>query len=122
MKKFLIVAGLATFALTSCTSIKKTATSVDVNNSINETGRVDLVVSPERVTYNFRPAKKERRAGLQNVKNCAIREALRAHGDAEVMVAPEFDIRTRRGLFGKKIKEVTVYGYPAQYANFRQSK
>lgn len=121
MKKTVLFAAAAlALCLTSCTTVSKTATSVAVSNSITQQSDVDLDVSANRISYNFRPSKKERKGGLQNVKNCAVRAALQSNGNAEVLVAPEFDVRTRTGLFGqKKVKEVIVYGYPAKYKNFR---
>lgn len=116
------MAGFAAFALSSCTTVEKTATTIDVANSLTQTGEVDLEVSPNRITYNFRPTNKERARGKQNVINSAVREALRSSGGGDVLVAPEYEIQRRKGLFGPaKIKEVIVYGYPAKYKNFRHA-
>lgn len=118
MKKSLLAVGVAVFALASCTTTTKTATAVDVAHVMSEQTQVEMEVSPTRITYNFRPAARERRGGKQNVINTAVREALRSNGGGDVLVSMEYDLRERKGLFGKKIKEVTVYGYPAKYTKF----
>lgn len=122
MKKLILAVGVAAFALTSCTSVQKTATAVDVANALNSYNEVDLDVQGSRITYTFRTTKVERRGGRANCVNTAVREALKANGNADVLVAPEYDLRFRKGLFsGKKLQEVTVYGYPAKYKNFRKA-
>ena len=86
-----IIAGcMAALCMASCTTVTKTAGSVDVANDI----------------------------GLANVKAAAVAEALKQNGGADVLVDPQYETRTRRGLFGKKIKYVTVTGYPAKYKKF----
>lgn len=122
MKKSILAVALVVSALTSCTTVKQTATSVDVANELNSVSMTDLEISNTKIIYSFRPEAKERRGGTKNVVNAAIRAALNAN-NAEVLVAPETDIRIRRGLFGtRRIKEVVVYGYPAKYKNFRVVK
>ena len=82
----------------------------------------ELDVSPKRITYSFRPQAKERRGGQKNVINCAVREAL-ANNDGDVLVQMEYTMRVSRNLFGvKKVKEVTLTGYPAKFKNFSTAK
>lgn len=122
MKK-VILAALVVVLTASCSSLKKTATAVDVNNSMNSYNVADLQVSPNKVTYEFRPSKKERRGGKNNVISCAYAATLKSNGDADVLVQPEYTMRVRHGLFGgKKIKEVTVTGYPAKFTGFKNGK
>lgn len=119
MKKTFLLVAVVAMALTSCSTVTKTATTLDVSNSMNSTSRADLVVAQQRISYSYRPTKSIRSGGVENCKNAAIAEALKRNGDADVLVAPEFTTRISHGLFGKKIKEITVTGYPATYKNFK---
>lgn len=119
MKKSLLLIAVTGLTLASCTTVKKTATSMNVATSIEAVSTADLDVSDRRITFGYEVPKKVRRGGTQNVYNVAVREALRYNGGGDVLVAPQFDTRIRRGLFGKKIKEVIVSGYPATYKNFK---
>lgn len=120
MKKSIFAAAVACLALTACTTTTKTATTVDVPNAISEYSAVDLNVSPSRISYTYRPSSDERRGGGRNVLNCAVQAALQTNGGGDVLVAPQYTVIKKKRLFGgKKIKEVTVTGYPATYKNFR---
>lgn len=120
MKK-VILGVLVALTATSCTTVRKTATTMDVNTNATSRSTADLVVSPEKQTYDYRPPKKVRRGGLKNAKSTAVAELLRQSG-ADVLVHPQFETSVRTGFFGqKKIKRVVVSGYPATYRNF-QSK
>lgn len=100
--------------LTSCTSITKTAKNMDVETGMRSCSTAELEVSEQKATYTLRPIKAERRAGLRNVKNMAIRALLSEKGNADVLVAPDFIVEKH----GRKVKSVTVTGYPAKYKNF----
>ena len=105
MKK-VILGVLVALTATSCTTVRKTATTMDVNTNATSRSTADLIVSPEQQTY---------------AKSTAVAELLRQTG-ADVLVHPQFETSVRTGLFGqKKIKRVVVTGYPATYRNF-QSK
>lgn len=120
MKK-VILGVLVALTATSCTTVRKTATTMDVDTNASSRSTADLVVSPERQMYDYRPPKSVRRGGLTNAKNTAVAELLRQTG-GDVLVHPQFETAVRTGLFGqKKIKRVVVTGYPATYRNF-QSK
>lgn len=121
MKKVLLFAFVAVLTA-SCSTVKKTATAVDVNNNLSSYSTADLEISQKRVTYEFRPTAKERRGGIKNVISCAYAATLKASNEADVLVQPEYSMRISHGLFGKKIKEVTVTGYPAKIQNFRNGK
>lgn len=117
-----IVVSVAIMAMVSCTTVKKTATTVDVNNALNSTSTVDLEVSGRRISYTYVTEKKIRRGGLSNVYAVAVKEALKENGNADLLVAPEYETNIRKGMFGKKVRFVTVTGYPATYKNFRVNK
>lgn len=123
MKKALLSTAIVLLALSSCTTMKKTATSIDVANSISTNTTADLDVSDKRISYTLRPTKQERKGGTDNIRNTAVAAALKSNGGGDVLVAPEFETKISRNLFGtRKIKEITVTGYPAKYKNFQSKK
>lgn len=78
----------------------------------------DLVVSPNKITYTYRPTDDVNRGGEANVINTAVRQALEANGRGDVLVEMQYTLKKS----GKKnVKEVTVSGYPATYKNFRNA-
>lgn len=117
MKKILFCL-FAVVLATSCTTIKKTATTMDVNTSISAQTTADLVVSDNKISYTLYPTQAIRKGGVNNIINVAVAEALEAN-DADVLVAPEYTIVSKRNFFFRtKVKEITVTGYPAKYRNF----
>lgn len=119
MKKLLLCLLVVAFAA-SCTTVQKSATTLDVETSVTAKATADLVVSGKKVSYTMSPSKSIRKAGVENVKNTAVSELLKKH-DADVLVAPEFSIvRTKNIFFRTFISEITVTGYPAKYANFKK--
>ena len=78
----------------------------------------DLAVSPQKITYTYRPTDDVNRGGEANVINTAVRKALEANGGGDVLVEMQFTLKKS----GKKnVTEVTVSGYPATYKNFRNA-
>lgn len=123
MKKVLLSTAIVLLALSSCTTMKKTATSIDVANSISTNTTADLEVSDKRISYTLRPSKQERKGGTDNIRNAVVATALKSNGGGDVLVAPEFETKIHCNLFGtRKIKEITVTGYPAKYKNFKSKK
>lgn len=122
MKKLIVMASVVMMAMASCTTVKKTSTTIDVNNALNSNSTVDLEVSGKRISYTYITEKKIRRGGLKNIYATAVKEALKENGNADVLVAPEYETRIRKGMFGTKVKAVIVSGYPATYQNFRVNK
>lgn len=123
MKKFylfILVIALGT-AFSSCSVIKQTSTKVTPTIEVSTRPvTADLVVSPNRITFNYRPLKSEVRGGTENVINIAVAKALQANGNADVLVGLEYTLRFKGGLFGAgPIEEITVTGFPATYKNFR---
>lgn len=99
----------------SCTSLHKTATTETVATEIISFNEADLEVSPKKISFFYKPSRAERRGGEKNAIRCAVSEALKANGNADVLVAPQYVIKKKRG----NVKEITVTGYPATYKNFR---
>ena len=76
----------------------------------------DLNVSPTKISYFLIPSKTVVLGGYDNVINTAVREALLANGNADVLVALETQVKYD---VAGDIESVTVTGYPATYTNFR---
>lgn len=114
MKKiFLFATLIVALTLGSCSSVKHTSTTVDVNTGVCSFSTADLQVSPNKISFKYTPSKEVLRAG--KVVETAVAEALHANGNADVLVAPQYEIKTKC----KKIKYVIVEGYPATYVNVR---
>lgn len=106
--------------LSSCVTTVKTARSAETSASIKNATVADLKVTDHRITYTMQPSKEIQRAGLSNVKQAAIQEALTQNGNADVMVEPEFVISMKNNfIFGKEVSSITVTGRPAYFQNFR---
>jgi hypothetical protein len=118
MKKILLLV-CATFALTSCITTVKTAKVADTEGQLLSATVADLEVSPVRVSYTMAPTKAIQRAGLDNVKQAAIRECLEKNGNADVLVDVEYVIEKEKLLFGSRINLITVSGHPARFRNYR---
>lgn len=119
MKKLFVLILPVIAALSSCTTVNRTAKTVDISASIRNVSVADLDVAPNRVTYTMTPSKAVRRGGLANIKRVAESEALEKNGGGDVLVNPEFTVTKRRGLFSSKVTSVTVTGRPANYTNVR---
>ena len=117
MKKFLLLVCVA-FAVSSCQTIRNTATHKTVD--VQPVGALiaDLDVSPTRITYTMKPHRRVRRGGFENVKSTAIREALMTNGGGDVLVGLEVQTKSVGFLWGRKVTSITVSGYPAKYTNF----
>lgn len=124
MRKSLItVAAACAILLPSCSTTRKTASSLDVPTTISSASTADLKVSDERIYLNnYRPSKAEQRAGETNVLHAAIAELLKSK-NADVLVAPQYEMTTSRGFFGQKsIKSVSVSGHPGYYINVKPTQ
>lgn len=119
MKKIALFAAVAAvMGMASCSTVSNTATTQAVDTEILSRSTADLKVSNTRVTYTFVPTNDHRRAGMKSMKAAAITAALEANGNAAVLVAPQFEIKEKHGLFGsRKVKYIKVSGYPASYTN-----
>lgn len=121
MKKILLSIFVIGMTLSSCTTITKTATTLDVNSDLNSISTADLDISSQKISYTHKVTNKERKGGHKNVRSSAIQAAIAANGGGDVLVAPQYTEVKKSGLFGSKIKTVTVEGYIGKYKNF-QSK
>ena len=117
VKKFFICISLfAMLGMASCTTTFNSSKTKDFGSSAITATFADLVVSPQKITYTYRPSDDVRRGGVENVINTAIRKALEVNGGGDVLV----ELQTTIKKTGKRnVSEVTVSGYPATYRNFR---
>ena len=81
----------------------------------------DLKVSENKITYIFVPSRAAQAEGEENCVKCAIREALKAHGDADVIVGMETQTKFDGTFYNGHavVESIIVSGYPAKYVNFR---
>lgn len=115
-KFFFIISVIAVLGMTSCTTTLNSSKTKDFGSSAITATFADLVVSPHKITYTYKPTDDVRRGGEINVINTAIRKALELNGGGDVLV----ELQTTVKKSGKRnVKEVTVSGYPATYKNFR---
>ncbi|MCH5225127.1 MAG: hypothetical protein J1D77_03970 [Muribaculaceae bacterium] len=112
MKKItFLCAGFAMMlAMTSCKTNIWTATQVHVPTTVCSASVANLQVG-NRITYTYYPTAQEKKGGLKNCKNAAIAAMLKENGNADVIVAPEFN-------YDNTLKAITVTGRPASYSNF----
>lgn len=93
---------------------------MDVNSSISSKNKADLVVSSNKISYTYTPNKQDRKAGMRHVIDNAVAAALKANGNADVLVQKQHEVVYKVYMFGrKKIRTVTVTGYPATFSNFQ---
>lgn len=120
MKHILNLAFIAVIVccLSSCSAFRSsTATALPVETTMKSYNYAELTVSPTKIKYDYRVKKTVRKhLKKSEIRATAIAEALSTSG-ADLIVAPEF-IETRKGLL-KKLKVITVVGYPATYTKFQ---
>jgi hypothetical protein len=132
MKKTFIIASVACVFLSSCTlpqngnfntqtANTQNANVTDLHIKTVNTQNIeispllaDLVISEEKITHEYIHNTK---GDINNAKDCAVHDALRKYGNADVLVAPQFDIELKNG-----VERIIVSGYPAKYKNFRNDK
>ena len=129
MKKSLI-ALIAAYAmlLTSCKSqdnmgSSSSYVSMPTPTVLSSATMTDLDVSKEKISFKYVPPKAVVRGGMKNVVNTAVSEALKANGDADVLVALQYEVKyATKGLSNEKIEYIIIKGYPAKYINFKPMK
>lgn len=123
MKKiFTLLAVAALFAGCSTTSpsmakLTNTASHTKIS-TVQPTVAVfaDLEVSTTKITYFFLPSQTVQNGGFDNIVNTAVREALIANGNADVLVGLEQQVKYDGN---GAVESITISGYPAKYVNFR---
>lgn len=111
---------ISALTVSSCSSVKLTSTTAPVVTEVSSVANADLIVSQTKISYTYYPTSQVKRGGKKNVMATAVAEALRANGNADVLVACQYEIKESRNFFGhKSIKYVKVTGYPATYRNIK---
>ena len=119
MRKTLCIVALA-LGMASCSAPVK-LTNTATHNTFDTSKPVaavfaDLEVSPTKISYFMIPSQTVVNGGYDNVVNSAVREALLANGNADVMLGLE--VQAKYNSEGE-VESITVTGYPAKYVNFR---
>lgn len=109
---------VAALGLASCSSVRHTSTTVAVENNVVSNNIADLSVAPNKISFTLHPTGAMKRCGEKAVIKTAVAEALKANGNADVLVGFQYEIKKTRNFFGKtSIKYVTVEGYPGTYTS-----
>ena len=119
-KSYLLILFVSVLALSSCKSVRSTATYQDPTNTLRTVTVADLDVSDTRISYTYTPTYAVRLGGNQNVIKTAVLEALKAHGSGDILIGLEYTTISRWTIFPflSPIREITVTGRPAKYTNF----
>lgn len=116
MTRKILAAGIATLALSSCSTITHTSQTATVDTQLYNLTVADMKVAQKKdsvtVDWKWNPLST---VSLKAQKETAT-HALLNKNDADVLVEPEY-IVNRRGIF--RGGSVTVTGYPATYTGFR---
>lgn len=124
MKKFLVIS-MAAFVMafaSSCSVNRAMVKSTEVNHPSVETATMaSLDISKKRITYTYTPTTTDSKNLSESklIQN-AVFKALEANGNADVLVQVNSMVHMRKGLFGSRVKSITVSGYPAYYVDFRE--
>ncbi len=121
MKKLFVIGALAVL-MSSCSTHKAMVNTTRVNHPVIESTTMATVdVDQKRITYNYVPTLQDTKAlsEAQLIQN-AMYMALQANGNADVLVKVNSFVTYKKGLFGKRIKSISISGYPARYVDFRE--
>ena len=120
MKKFFLLAFVA-LSMVACSIPAKLINTASYTKSFNVVQpataiMADLEIVGEKITYFMIPSNTVIAGGEGNVIKTAVREALLANGNADVLVALSSQIKYDAA---GKPESITITGYPAKYVNFR---
>lgn len=121
MKKLTIALVMAFMAVGCAPSAKLVNTATHSKSQVVKPTvaiYADLDVSSTKISYFYIPSKTVAIGGYDNIINTAVREALVANGNADVLVALETQVKYDST---GSIESVVVTGYPATYTNFRNA-
>ncbi|MBO8445672.1 MAG: hypothetical protein IAC23_08290 [Bacteroidetes bacterium] len=122
MKKILLLSAVVLMAA-SCSVVNKAqveSTSV-YTPAVETTTMATLDVSPNKISYRYVPDRKSAKSlsPAQLLQN-AIYAALQENGNADELVEVNYSIAVKRVFFGKRIRSISLSGYPARYVDFRE--
>ena len=96
LKKFSIfICAIAMLGMASCTTTLSSSKTKDFGSSAITATFADLVVSPRKITYTYKPTNEVRRGGEANVINTAVRMALDANGGGDVLVELQTTVKKK---------------------------
>lgn len=121
MKKLFILGAIALF-VSSCATHRAGVIDTTVQPRIEATTKVvNLDIAEKPFTYTYIPMDQDgKNLSQDQLLNNAIYMALKAYGNADVMVNVNHYITIKKGLFGSRVRSIEITGYPAKYVNFRQ--
>lgn len=121
MKNLFAIGALA-ILLSSCATHKALVNTTSVKHPVIESTTMATVdVDQKRISYTYVPTKPDAKAlsEAQLIQN-AMYMALSTNGNADVLVKVNSFVTYKIGLFGKRVKSVSISGYPAHYTDFRE--
>lgn len=121
MKKLFAI-GVLAMLLSSCSTHKALVNTTRVNHpAIESTTMATVDVDKKRISYTYVPTKQDSKSlsEAQLIQN-ATYMALAANGNADVLVKVNRFVTYKKGLFGKRVKSISISGYPARYVDFRE--
>ncbi len=118
MKKILLM-GVVAALLSSCSVHRASVISTTQPVSTRTTTSVaSLNISQKRISHTYKPKRIDsRRLSSAQLLNNAMYEALSNNGNADVLV--KVNSYVTASIWGR-VKTITISGYPAYYADFRQ--
>lgn len=121
--KQLFVIGVLGILLSSCSNYSKVMVNTSrVNHPVIEsTTMATISVDKKRISYTYVPTKQDTKALTEEqlIQN-AIYMALSVNGNADVLVKVNTFVTYKKVMLIKRIKSISVSGYPARYVNFRE--
>ena len=118
MKKIILVFALAV-TLVSCGTTEKL-----INTSTHTGGNAAFFVNPvcadikvdgKKISFFMPVSENISNAGLQNVIDTAVKDALEQNGNADLLIGLQTQVKyDAKG----KIESIAITGYPARYVNF----
>lgn len=118
MKKLLTVMFIGAM-FCSCAVNQANIKTANVKAPILSATVASLKVEAKPITFSYEPNKTERKAlSVDQLIENAQYLALQKHGSGDIMVQVSYNLDMKKGLI-KKIKKVTITGYPATYVDFR---
>ena len=109
----------AIISLASCSVNKSMVKNQEVSTDIKAFTVANLNVANQAISHTYLPTRTEGKTLSQDqlVKN-AIFEALERNG-YDTMVQVRYHVKVMRGLFGRRITQIDINGFPANYTKFR---
>ena len=120
MKKVISFLVVCTAMLCSCRMMQTSVKTADVNAPVVSTTVASLEVEVKPITFIYEPTKDERKhltttELIENAKYLALVN----HGSGDILVQVSYKLEVKKFGFIKRVRRITITGYPATYKNFR---